>query len=70
MGWGIWHVLGDIRNVYYIPVNKNMKGNDDLEDLSVDVKIYKIYLVKFRRKIQVWYNKGTTELHSFYVLKQ
>jgi len=38
-------------------VNKNKKGNG-LEDLSVDVKIYKIFLVKFRRKIQVWSNRG------------
>jgi len=44
--------------VYYILVNKNINGNKDLEDLSVDVKIYKIFLVKIPRKIQVWYNKG------------
>jgi hypothetical protein len=44
--------------VYYILVNKNINGNKNLEDLSIDVKIYKIFLVKIRRKIQVWYNKG------------
>jgi len=29
-----------------------------------------ILLVEFRRKIQVWYNKGATQPHSCYVLKK
>lgn len=35
-------LLGNVRNVYYILVNKNVNGSNDLEDLSVDVKICKI----------------------------
>jgi hypothetical protein len=50
MGWGIWHVLGNIMNVYYVLVEKK-NGNKDLEDVSVDVKIYKINIEELRNYV-------------------